>query len=115
VSEERQAAPDAGLDDDVLQARQSMQLGLLRTFYWLMVASGVGLTVREFVAGSPVSSAMFAVAFGVAALLWSRHGTVPLRIQGLLFFSIIVLLITNAALAQLCPPATTFCASSTSF
>lgn len=75
-----------------------MQLGLLRSFYWLTLASGVALTVRELVSHSPVSSAIFAVAFGAGALFWSGRGAVPLRVQGLIFFSVVVVLITNAAL-----------------
>ncbi|HEY0465336.1 MAG TPA: hypothetical protein VGC79_14075, partial [Polyangiaceae bacterium] len=75
-----------------------MQLELLRSFYWLGLASGVGLTVRELVSRSPVSSAIFAVIFGAGALFWSRRGAISLRVQGLIFFSILVVLITNAAL-----------------
>jgi len=75
-----------------------MQLGLLRSFYWLTLASGIGLTVRELVSRTPVSSALFAVAFGAGALFWSGRGAVSLRVQGLLFFSAMVVLITNAAL-----------------
>jgi len=75
-----------------------MQLGLLRSYYWLTLASGVGLTLRELLARSPVSSAFFAVLFGAGALLWSRYGATSLRVQALIFFSIVVGLITNAAL-----------------
>ena len=98
VTDERQGSPGAGLGDAALQARRRMQLGLLRGFYWLALASGVGLTVRELVSHTPVSSAIFAVAFGAGALFWSRRGAVSLRVQGLLFFSVLVVLITNAAL-----------------
>lgn len=98
MTEERQGRSDAGFGEDALQVRRRMQLGLLRSFYWLALASGVGLTVRELVSHSPVSSAIFAVAFGAGALIWSRSGAVSLRVQGLIFFSVVVVLITNAAL-----------------
>jgi len=95
---ERQGTTEASFGEDLLQTRRRIELGLLRSFYWLTLASGVGLTVRELVAQSPVSSAIFAVAFGAGALFWSGRGSVPLRVQGLIFFSVVVVLITNAAL-----------------
>ncbi|MEI9937826.1 MAG: HAMP domain-containing sensor histidine kinase [Pseudomonadota bacterium] len=95
---ERLGTSDAALGEDALQTRRRMQLGLLQGFYWLVVVSGVGLAVRELVSRSAVSSALFAVAFGAGALLWSKRGGVPLRVQGMIFFSTVVLLITKAAL-----------------
>src|SRR4051812_32620677 len=81
-----------------LEARRSMELGLLRSVLWLICAAAIVLTLRESVAGGPASAAVLATVASLAAAIWTYRPRAPVRVLGFTFFCAMVLLITKGAI-----------------
>ena len=79
-------------------AQNAMRAGLLRNVVAVVTAGALGLVVRELIAGGSVLPALLGVVLGVSVLAWSYTQRTPLHVVGLVFYCILALLITRAAL-----------------
>src|SRR5262245_48108715 len=79
-------------------AQSAMRAGLLRNVVAVVTAGALGLLVRELIVGGSAVPALLGVVLGFSVLAWSYNRRTPLQVVGLVFYCLLPVLITRAAL-----------------
>jgi signal transduction histidine kinase len=88
----------SGRTEERSDARSEMQWNLLGSFTSLTLVVGVGLLLRDLLAGAPALDATLTALLGSGGWLLARRRSLALRALGFAFFCALVLLVVKSAL-----------------